>query len=329
MSQVLDYVGRPGALAIVGAGYVGAVRYCGFPKNPKCTDRGEYEDFSHHALGMALVYEGGTTDWAGGEPAGHVAGARARADATTRIGFPEHRPIYMAIDTEIIGHARHDTVMAYLDGAAAELGGVALAGVYGQISVVQRALEEGHVAFGWQTVAWSHGLRYPGAHLYQHAGYVYPGGVEADANDVLAPDWGQHNAEDDVTLTTTQDGWLHDTRDRVMGMLVQRYTDEDNKQGPYRALDTGDGAFLLGAIAQLGAKVDALAGVLSDDEANIIAAVRAQQNGGQIDLNALAATMAPVLAPILGPLIKAGATADDVRAAVDASLKAILAKAAS
>jgi hypothetical protein len=321
VSQVLDYVGRPGALAIVRAGYVGAVRYCGFPKNPKCTDRSEFEDFSHHSLGMALVYEGGKTDWAGGAPAGRAAGARARADATTRIGFPAARPIYMTVDSEIIGQAQHDTVMAYLDGAAAELGGVALTGVYGQYSVVKRALEDGHAPFGWQTVAWSGRLQYAGAHLFQRAGYVYPGGVEADANDVLSPDWGQHNAAE-VDVTPDQDQLLREMHDRVMGVLQQRYY-APNK--PMRALDSGDGDFVLARMAELGAKVDALAGALSDDEAAIIAAVRAQPGGAQVDAVALAAALAPILAP----LITAGVTVDDVRAATDAAIKAVFAKAAS
>lgn len=201
MSQVLDYIGRPGALAIVKAGYVGAVRYCGFPNNPKCTDRAEFEDFSRHALGMALVYEGGTGDWTGGREAGRVAGAHARADATNRIGFPHTRPIYMAIDRDVVGQAQLNTVMAYLDGAAVSLGGIGLTGVYGEYDVVKAALEGGHARYGWQTVAWSRGAHYEGAHLYQRAGYVYPGGVQADASDVLQDDWGQHNAEEAHVIT--------------------------------------------------------------------------------------------------------------------------------
>jgi hypothetical protein len=45
------------------------------------------------------------------------------------------------------------------------------------------------------------------------------------------------------------------------------------------------------AALRVEAKVDALANALSDDEANIIAAVRAQPTGGQVDVEALAAQL--------------------------------------
>jgi hypothetical protein len=50
-----------------------------------------------------------------------------------------------------------------------------------------------------------------------------------------------------------------------------------------------------GQLAALAAKVDAGFGALSDDEANIVAAVRAQPTGGQVDVPAVAAALAPAI----------------------------------
>jgi len=232
VAQVLDYIGRPGALAIIRAGYVGAVRYCGFPGRAKCTDASEFEDFSRNALGMALVYEDNTSDWRGGREAGRIAGARARVDATNRIKFPTWRPIYMAIDADVVGPAQLTTALSYLDGAALELGGAELTGVYGEHDIVKAALEGGHARYGWQTAAWSKGARYDGAHLYQHVGYVYPGGVQADVNDVLQPDWGQHNAESDVISK-------EDIAAIAAAVWEQRlpFSAPDGSQNNYRASD--------------------------------------------------------------------------------------------
>lgn len=68
------------------------------------------------------------------------------------------------------------------------------------------------------------------------------------------------------------------------------------------------------------AKLDALAGTLSDDEANIIREVRMMQGG---DVAALAAA----LAPLLGPLVQAGATPEQVREATDKAIRAAFARA--
>jgi glycosyl hydrolase family 25/PASTA domain-containing protein len=62
----------------------------------------------------------------------------------------------------------------------------------------------------------------------------------------------------------------------------------------------------------LGAPLESLVGELTNDEANILAALRALPAPGDIDEEALAAT----LAPLVGPLIQAGATPDQVEAAM-------------
>lgn len=199
---VLDYsAGKPGAAAISQAGYGGAVRYIGFPSRVKCTDAGELADFTRHGLGMALVYEDHTEDWLGGFAQGREAGARARTHAN-QIGFPADRPIYLAVDRDVVTSGEFATMVEYLRGASQTVGGVERTGVYGEYDVCVRAQQAGVARWFWQCRAWSGTpvKLFPGRHLYQRVGTVVVGGIGCDINDVLQPDWGQHT-EDDVAAS--------------------------------------------------------------------------------------------------------------------------------
>jgi hypothetical protein len=197
MAQVLDYsAGYPGALAIARADYAGAVRYIGFPDRRKCTNRSEFEDFSRTGLGMALVYEDNADDWRGGLARGREAGLRARNHAN-QIGFPTNRPIYMAVDRDVVTAVEFSVMLQYLRGAAETLGGVHVTGVYGEHDVCVRAAQAGVATWFWQCRAWSGTpIRYfNGRHLFQRVGTVQVGGINCDINDITRADWGQHNAQ--------------------------------------------------------------------------------------------------------------------------------------
>lgn len=202
VAKVLDYsAGFPGAAAIKAAGYIGAVRYIGFPDRRKCTTAAELADFTRHGLGMALVYEDHTRDWLGGWSQGRDAAERARRHATS-IGFPRDRPIYMAVDRDVVTNDEFITMNAYLGGAAHVLGGPAMTGVYGEHDVCVRAARAGVASWFWQCRAWSGTppKLFAHRHLYQRVGTTRVGGVDCDINDVLQPDWGQHTTrEDDVS----------------------------------------------------------------------------------------------------------------------------------
>jgi hypothetical protein len=192
MAQVLDYsAGFPGAVAIARAGYAGAVRYIGFPERRKCTNAGEVADFKNHGLAMGLVYEDDLTDWRGGFTRGQSSARRARMHATA-IGFPENRPIYMAIDQDVVASGEFTTMLEYLRGAGTSLGGAQLTGVYGEADVIDRARDAGVASWYWQTAAWSR-TRKTSCHLYQKIGSVLVGGISCDVNDVILPDWGQYS----------------------------------------------------------------------------------------------------------------------------------------
>lgn len=304
MAQVLDYsAGKPGALAIVRAGYVGAVRYIGLPGRTKDIDRTEYEDFSRNGIGMALVFEEAAGNWRNGYTQGQIDGRRAR-DHANAIGFPADRPIYMAIDQDVVTEADFKAMLAYLNGAAASLGGVYVTGVYGEADVIDRVRSEGKAKWFWQTKAWSRGRVTP-AHLRQNIGTVYVGGIGCDVNDVLADDWGQHSYGGDMTPDQANQ--------------LQFLYDAFTKGGP-----TTHGEALVNTLWEIKGlgirtetKVDAGFKDLSNDEANIIAAVRA----GGLDPAAFAA--------IVGPYIKAGATAEEVQAAATEGVRQAFARAGS
>ncbi|WP_228122969.1 glycoside hydrolase domain-containing protein [Saccharothrix syringae] len=198
MAEVLDYsAGFPGAAAIRQAGYAGAVRYIGFPDYLKCTTRAELDDFTNHGLGMALVFEHYTTDWRGGWGAGAANYRRAR-DHANAIGFPPERPIYMAVDQDVVTEAEFQLARDYIRGARDAAGGYpGLVGVYGEHDVCQAVSGDGLCDWYWQCRAWSGTpvRLFPGRHLYQRVGTVYVNGIAADVNDVLQEDWGQHTED--------------------------------------------------------------------------------------------------------------------------------------
>lgn len=225
--QVLDYsAGFPGAAKIKNAGYVGAVRYIGFPSRHKCTTAGEFADFTANKIGMALVYEDTLVDWRGGRAAGRNAGQRARNHATA-IGFPTDRPIYMAIDQDVVNSGEFNTMIEYLLGAGDAFGRSNLVGVYGEADVIDRARDVSVAKYFWQTAAWSHG-RHTAADLYQHVGTVFVGGVACDENDVNSLDWGQHNFK--------KGGWLMSLTDQQQQQLWQWVSDLNSVFGSYYEL---------------------------------------------------------------------------------------------
>ncbi|GAA1281612.1 glycoside hydrolase domain-containing protein [Saccharothrix xinjiangensis] len=241
--QVLDYsAGFPGAAAIKAAGYGGAVRYIGFPDRRKCTSKAELEDFTRHGIGMALVYEDHADDWRSGYSGGVAAARRARAHADA-IGFPRERPIYMAVDRDVVTEPEFRAAMDYLRGAGSVLGRE-WTGVYGEHDVCARAASEpvgesrGVARWFWQCRAWSGTppRMFGGRHLYQYAGYVYVSGITCDYNDVLRDDWGQHTLEGDVSA---QEVWDHrvprtpdpvDKRTDAAAWELLRYTNEMTRE---------------------------------------------------------------------------------------------------
>jgi hypothetical protein len=206
VAYALDYSGgRPGAAAVLAAGYVGVIRYVGFDPStrPKCITKAEYQDLTANGVGVALVYEDQAGDMLGGAAAGAAAAGRAAAWANS-TGFPLGRPIFFACDTDIVGQAQMDAVRDYLT-ACGKILGPARVGVYGEYDVLEMAAATGAAAWFWQTRAWSGGRVNARAHIRQEIGTYTVGGIACDRNTILAADWGQTGAgalqEEDMPLT--------------------------------------------------------------------------------------------------------------------------------
>ncbi|TWP51827.1 DUF1906 domain-containing protein [Lentzea tibetensis] len=292
--QVLDYsAGFPGAAAIAADGYGGAVRYIGFPNNRKCTTAEELADFTEHELGMALVYEHTAGDWRAGFDGGQAA-ARIARDHADAIGFPEDRPIYFAVDQDVVHEHEFVAAMEYLRGASDVLG-VENVGVYGEHDVVARAADEGVATWFWQCRAWSGTpVRYfDGRHLYQQASpQPHVGGVQCDVNEVLTDDWGQHDAEREEVNEE------HERIREAIELLQQIVGDGEEEEEEEESDEPDEEAF---------------DGAITHSEAKVVDALR--------DLATGAADVS-VLAKALAPLLPTGLTAEEIADALSAELAA-------
>jgi hypothetical protein len=210
VAEVLDYSsGWPTPAAIKAARYVGVVRYIGTPGRGKNLTRVEYAQMKAAGIPVALVYED-TAGWMQGGARAGAAAARAVEDDAESCGMDDLPCCYLASDQDVVTKGQMGAVMDCLDGAST-VWGLGVTGIYGELDVVDAALDPKgrHATWGWQTVAWSHGVVSQRAHLYQHAGYVYPGGVQCDRSTVLRANWGQvprpggaPSKEEDVPLTS-------------------------------------------------------------------------------------------------------------------------------
>lgn len=222
IGDVLDYSsGWPTPADILAAGFRGVVRYVGTPGRSKNLTRQEATDMRLGGVPIGLVYED-TAGWMqGGYAAGRSAALAVLKDPAliSSGGYiaPTIRGVFFACDEEVQSEAEMVAVMKCLDGAAATLGR-SRTGVYGQFSVIERALIDGHANRGWQTRAWSGNKVSSRACLFQQIGYVYPGGVQADRNTVLKPDWGQSPYQGDNDVVTTAE------MDAIAGKVVSALT---------------------------------------------------------------------------------------------------------
>lgn len=226
MATALDYsAARLAAATIKAAGHVGVIRYVGTPGRKKNITKAEYEELTRNGVGVALVYENQPGDANGGFSAGVSAARAARADADS-IGWPRDRPIHFAIDSDQVTALDFDEVRSYLDGAASVLGnGIERTGVYGEYDVIERNVGS-HARYGWQTVAWSGGRISKKAALFQRLGQIYVGGIQVDVNNILAADWGQHDAqENDMPDEATFKRWVAEAVDSRIGAIVAQTRD--------------------------------------------------------------------------------------------------------
>ncbi len=191
--------GSPGGAAIKRAGYGFVVRYLGGSASKDLT-RAEMQDYLAHGLAIGLVWESSAQRMLEGRAAGQkdAFGARAQARA---IGAPSPVAIYFAADSGIFSNPiDQPAALAYLDGAADELGDPKLVGAYSGAPFIRAVKAHGPFLL-WQTFAWSSGVVVSGIDLYQIKGQAVVNGVTVDRDESSGPAglWGQIGG--DVTET--------------------------------------------------------------------------------------------------------------------------------
>jgi hypothetical protein len=199
---------------IKSAGYEGALVYVselrpGADFDFKPVTR-EYAD-ALRAAGLHVVscYQYGKPGWP--TPSDYTRGYEGGvADAQTALrlhaaaGGPDSAPIFFSVDEDIDLKTWKSVAVEWFRGINS-VQGVDRTGIYGhsracawaiQDGVVGRSTTAGHW-WAWQTSAWSHGEREPGAVLYQAVVNTPSspgpliGGIHVDVDDVLATDFGQ------------------------------------------------------------------------------------------------------------------------------------------
>jgi len=281
----LDYsAGRPRGKAVKDAGYDFVIRYCGRPGTAKNATTAEVADMIANGVAVALVFETTAARAGEGFNAG-VADAQAAVAHQAALGIPASRPIYYAVDYD----ADPTAVEPYFRGLNSVAGPDS---AYGSFRVVQRLRADGLTVDSWQTVAWSHGQADSGRDVFQRIGTVTVDGIACDVNEAFTADFGQYPLGGNVT--SPNDIWMApcNGKDPYSGKVELHAAVEWLTLPAYRTIR------IEALIAALTAKVDAGFQMLSNDEANIIAAFRAAATG---DSQQIAEHLAPLL--IAGGLV--------------------------
>lgn len=123
----------------------------------------------------------------------------------------------------------------------------------------------------------------------------------------------QFAQEADMALAPDERALLQEIRNRTASMQSKGFLEVRSDEPRHMGGDLGwFQRQMTIALAPLTARVDAGFNQLTDDEARIIAAVRAQPTGGQVDVHELA----PALADVLVPLLPVGIDRGDVEQAL-------------
>jgi hypothetical protein len=184
----IDYAfGRPGIAALQAAGVKFVCRYLSHSPTKNLTSA-EAHALSNAGIWIVVVWETTAKRSLDGRTAGVADAIDAQMQAQA-CGMPSGRPIYFAVDWDA-SSGQQAAINAYLDGAASVLG-EGRVGIYGGYGPVQRAMDSGHAAWGWQTYAWSGGRWHDDAQLQQYSNNHTLGGVGCDYDRATKADYGQ------------------------------------------------------------------------------------------------------------------------------------------
>lgn len=195
--RLLDYAGGQIAGAdLAAAGITGVCRYVtsgGTELPAKQLTGEEFTDLVANGIQVVFNWEAGATNMLGGAAQGTQDAQAALANVLALPGIPAgYQPvIYFSADFDATPD-NQTPINAYLQAAAAVLGGSQFVGIYGGYWPLSRALDAGVCQWAWQTEAWSGGNVDSRINLMQRnsLGYQTIGGVQADVDEAHTDDIG-------------------------------------------------------------------------------------------------------------------------------------------
>ncbi len=187
----VDYAwARPSPASLKADGYTFAARYLSYDTTGKNLSAGEADALIAAGIDVVSNWEWGAEDALQGYATG-VQQAKAAESQAIADGMPSGRPIYFSIDFDA-QPSDQAAIDAYFNGVASVLGRDRT-GAYGGYGAISRLFDDGKIAWGWQTYAWSYGQWDSRAHLRQIENGVGPGG-EMDKDQAMTADFGQWGA---------------------------------------------------------------------------------------------------------------------------------------
>lgn len=155
---VADYSwARPSPLSLISNNFIGALRYIGPGNNGRDVTSGEIKRLHDAGLGVGLVWETTTTAALAGFNAGMGDAAAANRYADS-VGFPDHLPIFIAVDTDVTPNQIRTSVADTFRGAIRD--SKRPIRPYGEADVLDILCGELKLMpCGWQCAAWSFGKK--------------------------------------------------------------------------------------------------------------------------------------------------------------------------
>lgn len=179
-----DYAwGRPGVSALKGAGAKFVMRYLSWLPNGKVINKSELDALRAGGIAVGLNWEFAAGDMKGGFSSGTIHGKEALRQAKA-LGYPKGLAIYFSADWDATP-AQQTLIHSYVDGVRLAFGGYYKVGLYGGYYPVKRALDAGHVDYGWQTYAWSGGQWDQRAAIRQVKNGLTLNGVSVDRDELI------------------------------------------------------------------------------------------------------------------------------------------------
>lgn len=272
MSIGLDYTSRidPGALKAAGASVI--CRYIA-PEAWKTIQQAEYNELRNAGFTVFLNWEDSATDWSKGSAIGTQHGNLASAMARVR-GYPPASIIIGSCDFD----ASADAVRPYAQSfkRAVNAGGYG-AGVYGPYNVLSMCQQEGY-SFFWQCMStgFAHNnVQHPATNLWQK-GHRTVGGQDCDYSTIINISGGNMAASNDDVLAAAN-ACLHFLQ-RAFNGFGDAGTPYANLVSAWVTQGQQDRQAILNELNALKTEVDAL-----------------KAGTGSVDVNALAAALAPLL----------------------------------